>query len=73
ALVRLRAKENGVAFPTLASHDDLARVARGYTEGIDLLRGWRRALVGAELLDLLAGNIALSLEKGALKVTKTSQ
>ena len=30
ALVRLRAKQNGVAFPTLSSHDDLARVARGY-------------------------------------------
>lgn len=73
ALVRLRAKENGVAFPTLASHDDLARVARGYTEGIDLLRGWRRALVGEELLKLLSGDIALSLEKGALKVTGTSQ
>ena len=73
ALVRLRAKENGVAFPTLASHDDLARVARGYTEGIDLLRGWRRALVGEELLKLLSGDIALSLEKGALKVTETSQ
>ena len=28
ALVRLRAKQNGVAFPTLASHDDLSRVAR---------------------------------------------
>ncbi|MFR8009553.1 MAG: ribonuclease D, partial [Gordonibacter urolithinfaciens] len=35
ALVRLRAKENGIAFPTLASHDDLARVARGYREGVD--------------------------------------
>ena len=44
ALVRLRAKENGVAFPTLASHDDLVRMARGYRQGIDLLRGWRRAL-----------------------------
>ncbi|WP_139653111.1 ribonuclease D [Raoultibacter phocaeensis] len=73
ALVRLRAKENGVAFPTLASHDDLAKVARGYTEGIDLLRGWRRALVGAELLELLAGNLTLSLDKGVLKVTETSQ
>ena len=73
ALVRLRAKENGVAFPTLASHDDLARVARGYTEGIDLLRGWRRAIVGAELLELLAGNLSLSLECGQIKVTETSQ
>ncbi len=73
ALVRLRAKENGVAFPTLASHDDLARVARGYTEGIDLLRGWRRAIVGAELLELLAGKLSLSLECGQIKVTETSQ
>ena len=44
AIVRLRAKESGVAFPTLASHDDLARVARGYREDVDLLRGWRQAL-----------------------------
>lgn len=73
ALVRLRAKENGVAFPTLASHDDLARVARGYTDGIDLLRGWRRTIVGAELLELLAGNLSLSLERGQIKVTETSQ
>ena len=48
ALVRLRAKENGVAFPTLASHDDLVRMARGYRQGIDLLqagagRSWARS------------------------------
>ncbi len=61
ALVRLRAKENGVAFPTLASHDDLLRVARGYRDGIDLLRGWRRALVGEELLELLDGKLFLSV------------
>lgn len=70
ALVRLRAKENDVAFPTLASHDDLQRVARGYREGIDLLRGWRRALVGEELLQLLEGKLALSLDGAAIKVTE---
>ena len=70
ALVRLRAKQNGVAFPTLASHDDLARVARGYREGVDLLRGWRRAIVGEELLRLLEGQIALSLSNGEIKVTE---
>ncbi|MEG0016728.1 MAG: ribonuclease D [Gordonibacter sp.] len=68
ALVRLRAKENGIAFPTLASHDDLARVARGYRDGIDLLRGWRRAIVGEELLELLDGSLALSLSGGELMV-----
>ena len=70
ALVRLRAKENGVAFPTLASHDDLVRGARGYREGIDLLRGWRRALVGEELLELLEGKLVLSIEGHELKVTR---
>ena len=69
ALVRLRAKENGIAFPTLASHDDLARVARGYREGVDRLRGWRRAIVGEELLELLDGRLALSLD-GGLKVER---
>lgn len=70
AIVRLRAKESGVAFPTLASHDDLARVARGYREDVDLLRGWRRALVGEELLDLLEGRIALSIDGAELKVER---
>lgn len=70
ALVRLRAKQNDVAFPTLASHDDLARVARGYRSGVDLLRGWRRALVGEELLELLDGKLALSLEAGDIKVER---
>ena len=70
ALVRLRAKENGVAFPTLASHDDLVRMARGYRQGIDLLRGWRRALVGEELIELLEGKLVLSLHGHDLKVTR---
>ena len=72
ALVRKRAKENGVAFPTLASHDDLARVARGYRGDVDVLRGWRRALVGEELLDLLAGKLSLSLKDGVLEVARVA-
>ena len=55
---------------TLASHGDLAKVARGYREGVDVLRGWRRAIVGEELLDLLAGRITLSLGPAGLVVTK---
>ena len=70
SLVRLRARENGVAFPTLASHDDLARMARGYTDGVELLGGWKRALVGEELLELLAGRISLSIEDGELAVRR---
>lgn len=62
ALVRLRAKENDIAMQTLASHDDLCKVARGHTEGVSVLKGWRRDIVGEELLDLLAGRVALRLD-----------
>ena len=70
AVVRLRAKENDVAFQTLASHDDLARLARGHNDDVDLLRGWRRALVGEELLDLLEGRLSLRLAAGELVVER---
>ncbi|MEG0620225.1 MAG: ribonuclease D [Raoultibacter sp.] len=73
ALVRLRAKENNVAFQTLSSRDDLVQMARGHCDAVDMLRGWRKELIGDELLDLLAGNISLSIEAGKLKVTKVSR
>ena len=72
ALVRLRAKENDLAMQTLASRSELARVARGYTADVDVLRGWRRAMVGDELLELLAGRLALSLGPEGLVVTPRS-
>lgn len=49
---------------TLASHSDLAALARGHSEDSDLMRGWRWTLVGEELVDLLEGRIALSLNQG---------
>jgi len=68
ALVRLRAREHGVAMPVLASRDDLERLASGERDAHRLLEGWRRDIVGAELLDLLDGRIVLSLEGGVLRV-----
>ena len=72
ALVRLRAKENGIALQTLASHDDLADLARGH-DNVALLRGWRKELIGNELQELLRGTISLSIENGALKVRSTKE
>jgi ribonuclease D len=34
------------------------------------LSGWRRELVGAELLALLDGEVALSVEDGALRIAR---
>lgn len=70
ALVRLRSKESGIAIPTLAAHDDMVKLARGYRDNVELLRGWRKAIVGDELVELLEGRIRLSLDDGTLVVEK---
>ena len=69
SLVKVRAKEAGVAFGVLASHADLAKRVRGHYEEVDILKGWRRHLVGEELLALMRGEILLGIEDGVLKVT----
>lgn len=68
ALVRSRARQHGVAMPLLASRDDLERLAAGEREASPLLEGWRRAMVGDELLALLDGSLAMRLEEGNLVV-----
>lgn len=72
ALVRLRARQNNIAFQMIASHTSLARLARGH-ENVDLLQGWRREIVGNDLLDLLEGRITLAVDSGNLVVSKTPQ
>lgn len=69
ALVKLRAKENDVAYAVLTSHGDLAKIARGHYEDADVLKGWRRRIVGDDLLALARGEVALAIEDGMVKVT----
>ena len=69
SLVKIRAKEAGVAFGVLASHADLSKLVRGHYDEVDVLKGWRRHLVGEELLRLMQGEIMLGIEEGMLKVT----
>jgi ribonuclease D len=66
ALTRTRAREAGIAYELLAARADLQAIvsaARGAGEEPDVrtLRGWRRELVGAELLELLRGGVSLSV------------
>ena len=68
ALVRLRAKEHGVATPLLASRDDLEQLAGGQREDAALLEGWRRSIVGDELVDLLEGRLSMRLGDGRIVV-----
>ncbi len=68
ALVRLRSKESGIAMQTLASHAALSELARGHRETSELLRGWRKHIIGDELVRLLDGDISLALEDNELVV-----
>jgi ribonuclease D len=66
ALVRARAGEAGVAYELIAARSDLAQIvacSRSGNDAVDVrtLRGWRRELVGNELLELLAGRRRLSV------------
>jgi ribonuclease D len=67
ALVRARAASAGLAYELLATRADLQRIvtavrAEGASAGdadVRTLQGWRREVVGSELLDLLAGRRSL--------------
>jgi ribonuclease D len=77
ALVRSRAQEAGLAYELIAARADLTPIVvaarrRQPEPDVRTLRGWRRALVGAELLELLAGRRTLSVgEEGRIVVEST--
>jgi ribonuclease D len=69
ALVRGRAQEAGLAYELIAARADLTPIVVAARRGqpdpdVRTLRGWRRELVGAELLELLAGRRHLSVGPG---------
>ena len=66
--MRARAREAGLAYELLAARADLqaivaARRVGGEEADVRTLRGWRRELVGDELLELLDGRVSLSVER----------
>jgi ribonuclease D len=69
ALVRARANQAGLAYELLAARADLQRIVTavrvedGDAE-VRTLQGWRREVVGSELLDLLAGRRSLRVGPG---------
>ncbi len=73
ALVRARARESDLAYELIAARSDLqAIVAAARSDDpepdIRTLHGWRRELVGAELLELLDGRVSLSVHEGRLRI-----
>ena len=69
SLVRARATEAGLAYEMLASRADLQAVINAYRDGekdpdIRTLAGWRREVVGNELIELLGGRRSLRIGDG---------
>jgi len=82
ALLRTRAREAGLAYELLATRAELQSVVTSLRTGegepdVRTLRGWRRELAGAELLELLEGGVVLSVsrEGGELqaRITRTAR
>lgn len=66
ALVRSRALESGLAYELIAARADLQRIVLAARDGAPMpdvrtLRGWRREVVGDELLELLEGRRVLRI------------
>jgi ribonuclease D len=74
ALVRARAQAAGLAYELIAARADLQAIVTASRGGgpepdVRTLQGWRRELVGAELLELLGGGVSLSVRGGGLRVS----
>jgi ribonuclease D len=74
ALVRTRAGEADLAYELVASRADLQAIVAARRTGAEepdvrTMRGWRRELVGGELLELLDGRVSLSVRGGRLFTT----
>jgi ribonuclease D len=76
SLVRARAQAAGLAYELIAARADLAPIVVAARRGdpepdVRTLRGWRRELVGAELLELLRGGRMLGVgPRGRIEVSE---
>ncbi len=70
ALMRIRSKEEGIAMQTIASRADLALVARGHFDESPVMQGWRKLVIGDDLMALLEGKIFLGLKDNELVTIK---
>ena len=76
AVARARSREAGLAYELVAARADLQAIVDAWRHGraepaVRTLAGWRRELVGAELLELLDGRLTLSVdEQRRLRITR---
>jgi len=69
-LLKIRAKETGVAPRLIARSDDLEALAAGVRKDLNILHGWRFDEFGRDALDLVEGRLAFAIENGKLKMSR---
>jgi len=69
-LLKIRAKETGVAPRLIARSDDLEALAAGVRKDLNILNGWRFEEFGRDALDLVEGRLAFAIENGKLKMSR---
>ncbi len=69
-LLKIRAKESGVAARLIARSDDLEALAAGVRKNLNILSGWRYEQFGKDALDLVEGRLAFAIENGKLKMSR---
>jgi len=69
-LLKIRAKEAGVAAKLIARSDELEALAAGVRSDLNILSGWRFDEFGRDALDLVEGRLAFATENGKLKMSR---
>ena len=71
-LLKIRAKETGVAARLIARSDDLEALAAGVRKNLNILSCWRYDQFGKDALDLVEGRLAFAIENGKLKMSRVA-
>ena len=69
-LLKIRAKESGVAPRLIARADDIEALAAGVRGDLKILSGWRFEEFGRDALDLVEGRLGFAIENGKLKMSR---
>jgi len=69
-LLKIRAKDAGVAPRLIARSDDLEALAAGVRSGLRILSGWRFDEFGKDALDLVEGRLGFAIVNGKLKMSR---
>jgi ribonuclease D len=69
-LLKIKAKEAGVAAKLIARSDELEALAAGVRSDLNILAGWRFDEFGRDALDLVEGRLAFATENGKLKLSR---